>query len=349
MGARNDSLAFDDYFFKFFDNVFFPHLEKNNIKTLFHLGDIVDRRKFVNYVILNRWRSKFFDRLRDMDIEVHAIVGNHDIPYKNTNEINAIDELFSHYKNLHVYRECAEIEVDGLKIALVPWMNPSNYASSVEFMRNTEAEIVFGHFEINGFEVHHGQVFDSGLDRDLFNRFDMVMSGHFHLKSTQGSIFYLGSPYQMTWADYNTERGFHYFDTKTRDLDFVSNPYKMFHRIGYDDITYDMNHYKTIDVEQHRGAYVKVVSVNKTNPYIFETFLDRLYKAEPLDVKVVEDYSTDSSDDQDEDILDQAEDTMTILSKYIENVKDTLNVQDIDALTNIVREIYLDAINMEQI
>ena len=48
-GARNDSPAFLDYFMRFYNEIFFPYLKDNNIKTLIHLGDVVDRRKFINF------------------------------------------------------------------------------------------------------------------------------------------------------------------------------------------------------------------------------------------------------------------------------------------------------------
>ena len=56
-GARNDSLIFDDYFYKFYDNIF-SYLKEHNIKTLIHLGDIVDRRKFINFRIAHNFRNK---------------------------------------------------------------------------------------------------------------------------------------------------------------------------------------------------------------------------------------------------------------------------------------------------
>ena len=80
-GARNDSKVFLQYFGKFYKNVFFPYLEEHGIKTIFHLGDIVDRRKFINYVTLREFKDIFVQPCIDRGIKVHAIVGNHDIPY----------------------------------------------------------------------------------------------------------------------------------------------------------------------------------------------------------------------------------------------------------------------------
>ena len=94
-GARGDSLTFLNYFRKFYDNVFFPYLEEHNIKTLIHLGDVVDRRKFINFKILNDLRTNFIERLWKMGVDTHIIIGNHDTFHKNTNELNSLQEIFT--------------------------------------------------------------------------------------------------------------------------------------------------------------------------------------------------------------------------------------------------------------
>ena len=342
-GARGDNPIFNEYFFKFWENVFFPYLKENNISQICHLGDVVDRRKFINFVILNSWRKRFFDVLKREEITMDVIVGNHDVTYKNTNEINAMHELFDHYDNINVLIEPRDVEYDGTSIAMVPWINVSNYEQSMEFLKNSKSEIVFGHFEIAGFEMDRGNICHTGLDVKSFDRFDMVLSGHFHHKSTNGNIHYLGNQYEMTWADYNDQRGFHVFDTDTRELTFIPNPYRMFHKLSYDDGQQDFEYWKNYNYEELKDCYVKVVVVNKQNPYLFDKVIDDLYKAGVADIAIVEDL-TDTTLDVDEDIINQAEDTMTILNKYIDGL--TLNVEP-DKLKNIMRELYVESLNVE--
>ena len=88
-GARGDSQLFFDYFMKFFDEVFFPYLKENNIDTIIHAGDFMDRRKFVNFNILIQVRNKFIKHLKENDIKMHCILGNHDVYYRNTNDVNS--------------------------------------------------------------------------------------------------------------------------------------------------------------------------------------------------------------------------------------------------------------------
>lgn len=341
-GARGDSLIFNEFFFKFWEDVFFPYLEKNNIKQVCHLGDLVDRRKFINYVILNSWRKRFFDRLQSNNIQMDIIVGNHDVTYKNTNEINAMEELFNHYDNINVYTEPLEKEYDSLNVALVPWINSGNYQKSIEFLNDSKAEVVFGHFEISGFEMDRGNICHDGLNSKLFERFDLVLSGHFHHKSSQGNISYLGNQYQMTWMDYGDQKGFHVFDTETRELTFIPNPYSIFHKISYDDTIQDLDYWKNYYYEYLKDSYIKIIVVNKKNPYLFDTMMDNLYRVGAVDISIVEDLSDVDTPD---DVIDEAEDTITILNKYIDGL--TLPVKS-DKLKGLLKQLYVESLHMEK-
>jgi DNA repair exonuclease SbcCD nuclease subunit len=338
-GARGDSSIFNEFFFKFWENVFFPYLKENNIQQVCHLGDVVDRRKFINYVTLNSWRKRFFDVLADNNIKMDVIVGNHDVTYKNTNEINSMQELFDHYKNINVFINPVEREYDGTKVCLVPWINSSNYDLTLQFLNETKSEIVFGHFEISGFEMDRGNICHEGMDVKLFEKFDTVLSGHFHHKSTQGNITYLGNQYEITWADYGDKRGFHVFDTETRELEFIENPYHIFHKINYDDVSQDFEYWKKYDYSALKETYIKIVVINKQNPYLFDTVLENLYRIGASDISIVEDFTeTDITDD--DEIINQAEDTMTILNKYIDGL--TLPVKS-DKLKVLMKTLYVES------
>jgi len=210
-GARNDNVIFSNYFRKFYDNVFFPRIEEYNIKACIHLGDVVDRRKYINFKTANDLRENFVDRLWKMGVDTHFIIGNHDIFYKNTNEINSMTELFSTSDGLYepwVYSSPREVDFDGTKIIMMPWITSDNYTECMDAIKKTSSQIMMGHLEINGFLMNYNQVCDYGVDMNTFSKFDLVYSGHFHHKSTQGSITYLGNPYEITWADIMIQEDF---------------------------------------------------------------------------------------------------------------------------------------------
>ena len=345
-GARGDNLSFNEYFFLFWENIFFPYLDKHKIKTVVHLGDVVDRRKFINHNIANDFQNRFMKVLWERKIDTHILIGNHDTYYKNTNKVNAIRNLCSTYDGVNepfIYEDPKIVEFDGLPILLMPWICDDNYAESIDLLKSANVEIVFGHFEIAGFEMDRNNVCHEGLDRKMFERFDMVLSGHFHHKSSDGTIQYLGNQYEMTWTDYDDSRGFHVFDTETRELKFIRNPYKMFHKIKYDDTEQTMEYWQAMNMSEYKNTMVKVIVVNKQNPYLFDTVIDSLYKAEAMDISIVEDF-TDIIENEEVDEVDSAEDTMTILSKHIDSL--TLNVNG-DKLKSFMKELYVEALNTE--
>ena len=339
-GARNDNQNVNDYFYKFYDNIFFPELEKRGITTCVHLGDVVDRRKFISFKIANDFRQRFINRFAELGIDLHIIIGNHDTYYKNTNEVNSMEELVGKDR-CNIYTGPEGVEFDGVPIQFIPWINANNYDESMTALSHSPAQIAMGHLEVNGFEMHKGHFADGSYDKELFRRFDIVMSGHFHHKSDDGQIYYLGTPYEIYWNDYEDPRGFHIFDTETRELERIVNPYRIFEKVYYDDTTTDYTDY---DMSKLKDMYVKVIVVNKKDLYQFDKFVDKLLQADAHEVKIVEDFSELDAENVSDDIVENTEDTMTLLEKYIDELDVTM---DKDRLKNTMRSLYTEAQDLE--
>jgi len=344
-GARNDSTHFLDYFEKFYSETFFTALDAESIDTVLVLGDTFDRRKYINFFSYKRTREMFFDKLAERNIKVHMLAGNHDTYFKNTNEVNSVSLLLQEYTNITVIDNPTTIEVDGTSICMMPWICAENFIDSMAELKNTKADIVMGHFDIAGFQMHRGMSSTDGLDRSIFNRFDMVFSGHFHHRSTSDNIYYLGNPYEITWQDYNDPRGFHFFDLESRKLTFIENPNVMFHRITYDDKENSITEINSKDLTKYTNTYVKVVVINKTNPYLFDKFMSNLYAVNPLDVTIAEDL-TDLTEGVEDDMINEAEDTITIINKFVDGIKE--EHIDNDKLKSVLKELYVEALNQEQ-
>lgn len=333
-GARSDNQAFDNFFREFYTNVFFPTLEKNNIQTIIHLGDIFDRRKYINFNTLKNCREYFFDELQDREIFMHLMVGNHDTFFKNTNAVNSPDLLLDSYDNIRCYSEPHELT--GLKsnILLMPWICTENFQQCMDAIKNTQAPTLFGHLEISGFVMHRGQECEGGFDPSIFAKFQRVFSGHFHHRSTKGNITYLGNPYELTWNDYEDPRGFHLFDTKTFELEFIENPYRMFYKFIYDD---SKDQTETLDCPEQR--IIKLIVANKTNFSYFDNYIDRLYSRNPLELKIIEDFSEFEASAMDDENLN-LEDTMTLLGQYVDGLETEV---DKEKLKNILKTLYVQA------
>jgi DNA repair exonuclease SbcCD nuclease subunit len=342
-GARNDSIAFLDFYEKFYENTFFPTIDSAGITTVLVLGDTFDRRKYVNFYALDRAKKMFFDKLAERNITVHMLAGNHDTYYKNTNEVNSPDLLLREYDNINVIDTPQTIhlkyEDTSYDVCMMPWICPENYANSMAEIKNTSAEICMGHFEISGFAMYRGMESHEGLDPTLFQKFDLAFSGHYHHRSTKGNITYLGNPYELTWQDYNDPRGFHIFDLSDRSLQFVENPYTMFERFEYDDTGFDPD---GIDTSFAESKYVKVVVVNKTDLYKFDKFMARVYNNNPYEVKIIEDFSEFNEGTVSSEI--DLEDTMDVLNNYIDSIQTD---SDKEKIKTYLKSLYTEAVNME--
>lgn len=343
-GCRGDSPVFLDHQEKFFKEVFFPKLDKENIKIVFDLGDTFDRRKYINFITLNRAKEFFFDELQKRDIEYHAIVGNHSVYYTNTNEINSMKLLLQEYKNFHIYvSEPKELTFDNTRIMMVPWITKDNYDTCSQRMKETDAHILMGHFAIQGFEMSKGNICDHGMLKEDFSKFEAVYSGHFHHPSEYNNIRYLGAQYEMTWIDYGGKRGFHILDAQTRNLEFVQNPYHLFHKITYDDTDMTIEDVANLQTEILKDTYVKVIVQNRTNPYIYDLFLARLNDSGAADVKAIEDTLNLESAGV-EDILDESKDTKDILHDYIDSIDTVISKNKIKT---VIDELYSEALSIK--
>ena len=337
-GARGDSQLFFDHFMKFFDEVFFPYLKENNINTIIHAGDFMDRRKFVNFNILNQVRTRFIDILQEENIELHCILGNHDVYYRNTNTINSVKELFGN--DLKLYEDPAVVNFDGLDIALLPWVNKENFDECVDFIKTAPAPILIGHLELDGYQVMRGVNHHGGMDAKLFERYEQVLSGHFHCRQEEGNIYYLGTQYQITFSDINETKGFHILDTETRETEFIPNPHKMFVELKYDDTAGPMK-IDEVDFSEFRECYVRVVVDNKNHPYTFDRFTDKLYDGGVAKLTIIEELS--ATETEDDDMVDLGQDTVTLINNEIDIMTE---VKDKDKMKRLVEDLYMESLSI---
>jgi DNA repair exonuclease SbcCD nuclease subunit len=298
----------------------------------------LDRRKFVNFSTLNAVRKGFVQELHDHGLQMHCILGNHDIFFKNRSDVNSLRELF--YDAFTVYEKPTVVQFDSMKIALLPWINKENEAESMEFVKSCDAEVLCGHLELDGFQVMRNSTFQGGMKSDPFARFKAVYTGHFHTRHSKDNIHYLGCPYQITMSDYGEKKGFHILDTESGKLEFVVNPYAIFTKITYDDSELEQTEMLTVPEEKVRGHFVRVVVEKKTKPYLFEKFVDSLYAAQPEGVTIIDNAMVDTNEST--DTVDLTEDTLATINKEIDSMESLGNAQ---SLKDLIRELYAESLN----
>lgn len=331
-GARKNSKLFHDYFLNFYNNVFFPTLEEYGITTVVDMGDTFDSRKGIDFSALSWAKNNYYDRLYEMGVKVHTIVGNHTAYYKNTNNVNAVDLLLREYDNVTIYSEPTEVMLGQLPTLFIPWINQENEESTLKLIKKTTCPCAMGHLELQGFRVNKQIVMEHGLESKLFGKFTRVYSGHYHTRSNDGTVFYLGNPYEIYWTDVGDTRGFTIFDTETITHEPVNNPYRMFYNIYYEDTDY-----QTFDTRVYENKIVKVVVRKKSDTKKFEKFIDKLYASNIAELKIVENFDIQEPVEFE---AFESEDTISILNRYIQEAEVSL---DKALIQNMMQEIYQEA------
>jgi hypothetical protein len=211
--------------------------------------------------------------------------------YKNTNELNALKELQGHYMNeVNLVMKPCVINYGGTDMALIPWINPENEKATLEFLKNTKATLVGAHLELQGFEMSRGQVCMEGMDKSVFDRFETVLTGHFHV-----------------------------LDMETREMEAIRNPITIFEKIYYD----HENMAKFQDLSYLDHKFVKVIVTNKGDSYEFERFIDRVQAQKIHELKIAEDFKEFTGENVADTV--SVEDTEQLVINYIDAVTTDLD------------------------
>lgn len=281
VGARNGSTDILNNQKQFFIQQFFPYLRQHNIKTIIHAGDFYDNRKTQDTKIVTEWKQIIQESL-DEGFHWHILLGNHDVYYKNTNDINSLEICLPQHENLKIYKGATNVTIDDMNICFVPWINDSNYDETIKVINDSKAKLCIGHLELIGFEYQKNNIATHGYEANLFNKFDMVLSGHYHTRSTGGNVTYLGCPYEMTWNEANQQLGFHTIDKKL-NLTFIENTVKIFKNIYYDED-------KPFKLTKNNitGKFIKIYVDKRNDLYKYDTWFKKLENLQPANVTVIE-------------------------------------------------------------
>lgn len=342
-GAKNDDQNFASYINSFYADTFFPYLIKNNINHIIHLGDIMDRRKYVSYLTARQFRENFIQPILHNDMMLDLIIGNHDTYFKHTNSLNSMKELVhgKEYNNITIIEEPSMVQMYKNKVMYVPWINEENSEQTFKMIKEKKPSLIFGHLEIAGFGMYKGVQNVDGLPSTVFSDANMVFTGHYHHKSTKGNINYLGAPYQITWSDYDDARGFHVFDFDTYHLEYIENKNTLFEKIFYNDTKIDISDVNKMDFSNLKGKHIKVIVSEKNNPYLFDLIVEKIEKAGIADMQVVDDHKHLDIIEE-EDVIDETTDTLTIINDYVSNRKE---LPDPERVKKLITDLYKEAIS----
>ena len=334
-GARNSNQIIEHWQRKFFEECFWPYVKLNGIKQIIQLGDWWDNRKWININTIAFQKEVFVKPSIEHNVQVDAIIGNHDIPYRHSLENNSPQLMLSQYENINIHDEPSILEIEDVTFDLIPWMCRENYDECLEIIKEG-GDICVGHFDIQGFVMHPGAVSVEGLKSSDFKNWNTVWSGHYHTQSKNENIHYLGTPYQMSWSDHTTKHGFWVFDTADRSMQFIENPFRYFYKFVWDDGC------NTGPLDYLEKSYVKVNVKNKPDFESFEKFVDKLNFNSPHELKIVE--SFEEFNEQNVSDLINVSTTEDLIQEYVDDVATTASKENVKAM---MLSIYQEALTVD--
>ena len=311
LGKKGASNTLANYIDEFFD-YFFQYCNNEKIEHVIQLGDLIDSRKNINAKTVVQLNS-YFNNFKHRNIKLHQMIGNHDVFYKNTNNINWVSSFINsnNRENVTCYENPQTIQIDDCKLDIIPWINEENYKEVIGFVENSSSEYLFGHLELAGFEIMKGFIIENGMSPKIFKRYQKVFSGHYHVKSEKGNILYTGIPYDLDFSDAEDEKGFYVFDTEDLSYEFIPYTKKLFYKLKYSDGC-SINNYNELE-----NSFIKLYVYENSNDKKYDDFLNKLYKVNYSDLSIINSVSIDSTDIEIDDI--EIDDTKTLLVKYLQS------------------------------
>lgn len=331
----------------FFENVLYPYLEDNQITDVIQTGDWFDNRDALRHDALE-FSNRIVNNLPEVVERVHTLVGNHDMHMREIIQPNSIDEHLALNRRVVGYSKPTQVEFDGTKIDMIPWICKSNYDEIMQFIGTTDSETCVGHFELTGFRFYPGNIATTGMDSDFLSPYKKVVSGHYHTphSSSDNRITYVGTPYTLTFNDAGDKRGFHVFDTDTLDLEFIENPICHHEKFDFDADEYTPGELE-IEHADRVSLWVKVDNpVNKKRKVDWSPISEKISKLyHSIKVEYTDDIkSTDLIIDGLDDSELSGKDTSDYMGSYIKTLE--LDVEDKKRLDSIADGLYHEALSV---
>lgn len=341
-GHGNNSAWLLQYQLEYLEKDFFPTLQREGINTVVFMGDFFDSRRSVNIATFSEVKRRFIDRIIQENIQMICIVGNHDLYYSDTSLLNSYSFLLD-CPNFKIVTKPEVIRIGDTPLAFCPWIsNEEEKQELLRFIATKPSRYMFGHFEIRDFLVVPGVEFDAGLESETFKDFELVLSGHFHLRQMKGNIFYVGTPWELTWSDFGSPKGFYIVDTINikASYQYIENQNPIHHVIMYGPASSEVVR-KDIDSGRYTGKIVRVDTLPGVEVADMSILLNQLDNAGVVSYAVNEPNRPESLADLD---LDKELSLMELTDAYLEALyKD--NPEERSFMSRVMKNLYAEAKN----
>lgn len=310
--------------------------KQRGIRDIIIPGDIFHDRNDIAVNTLHNV-TDIFDVLSDFNIII--TVGNHDAYYRDNSTVNSVSILRG-WSNINVVDKLQVVNFQGKKVALCPW--------GQDISEVPKCDLIVGHFEVNSFKMNSYKVCTNGIkSSDLTSRAPLTITGHFHhreeRKYSEGTILYVGCPYQQDWGDYNTVKGLYILDFETMKYEFVENTISpRYNKIFFSELAAGKH-----DVTELRklisGNIVKLVVDQQLEPATVDAVVRKLVSVKPVEFTIDYDYTEISKVNSD---LANSKNFSISVEESITEFIDLLDIKDKDKVKTYVTDLYHRALKL---
>lgn len=324
LGVKGNSSLYHSIAIDLFDKVC-EYAHYNDIEYLVQVGDLFDNRKALTHSTIDTALS-IADKVDKSFKQSFFIVGNHDTANKDTMFPHGL-MIFNKYKNITVVDKPTTFD----RVLMLPWI--------FDAQDMVDASICMGHFDINGAIMNSSNTKATShrLNFSDFSKYDLTVSGHYHTPGVyENNVRYIGTPYQLSFNDIGSERGFYVLNTDIPSLDFVRFDDYPHHYVFTDksDIATDIS-----------GQIVKLVFTDNYGIDGNKEIIDRFRSMGPLSLNIV---YVNSSEGMSEDTVSHevvVKDKIDILYEFFDK-SDIPEGINIDVLKKISSSIYKEIKNV---
>jgi len=305
LGVRNNNRVFATFQRKFILDML-DYYHSIGVKSLIQLGDYVDQRKSISGELIHWLSNTFIPKLAEYGMTYFQLQGNHSQHLLNSNEIT-FDQLLEDLSvahgggNVRAITKPADINVEGLDICCIPWINKSTHDLTVEHIEKSTANICVAHLEVAGVYLLKGSVTKTGhIDSNCFKKFEQVISGHIHISSTVGNLFFAGSPYSLNWGEWEelAEKGFYTLDVLTEKLTLIPNKpeQSLFTELTYNykDLASKKLGKKWLDVDflenelNLKDKIIRIIISDRSNAKHYASFVKALRSVQCINYTIID-------------------------------------------------------------
>lgn len=155
---------------------------------------------------------------------VYIILGNHDVYYKDRNDLHSLMGLDRMFSNLTVFTRPESKKIGKHSFLFLPWNdNVTSLTSSLQSAISEDN--VFCHADVKGAYLNKFTSLEHGLESESIEQFRRVYSGHIHIRQEIGKVLYVGTPYELDRGDRANTKGFYVLDVSGPEITetFIEN------------------------------------------------------------------------------------------------------------------------------